>query len=102
MVSYQTVVDVILAVFFVAVLSVLITDPAVASNDQILLDGLHQRQRIDLDGTALPLFDVVAGRVPLQVALQLVSVEEAQRRRARSEITTWNTPIHQLIPNLSI
>ena len=37
---------------------------------------------------ALPLFDVIARRMPLQIALELVRVKEAQGRRSRSKVTT--------------
>ena len=82
----QTVIDVVFAVFLVAIGRVLVADPSVAADDEVLLDGLDQGQRIDFDGAALPLFDVVAGRMPLQVALELVRVEEAQGRSARAEV----------------
>ena len=83
---YQTIVDILFAVVFVAVGSILVANPAVAPDDQIFLDGLHQGQRVDFHRTALPLFDAIARRMPLQIALELVRVEEAQGRRARPKV----------------
>lgn len=52
------------------------------SDHQVPLNGLHQRQRVDLHRAALPLLDVAAVRVPLQLTLELVRVEELERLRA--------------------
>lgn len=46
------------------------TDASIAAHDQIPLDGLDHGQGIDLDGAALPLTQVAALRMTLQVALE--------------------------------
>lgn len=55
------------------------TNAAVAAHHQIPLDRLHQCQRIDFHGAALPLSQIRTLRMPLQIALELVRVEELQR-----------------------
>ena len=48
------------------------------SDHQISLNGLHQRQGVDLHRASLPLLDIGTVRVPLQLALELVRVEKLQ------------------------
>lgn len=55
------------------------------SDDEVSLDSLHQRQGVDLHRAALPLLHVGTIRVSLQLALQLVRVEELQSLRSSVE-----------------
>lgn len=68
----QVIVDVvIIAVVIVTVVVVLvIAQSGVASDYEVSLDGLHQRQRVNLDWTAAPLTQPRTRRVTLKIALE--------------------------------
>jgi hypothetical protein len=62
---------VIIAVVIVTVVVVLVVaQSGVASDYEVSLNGLDQRQRVNLDWTAAPLAQPRTRRVPLEVALK--------------------------------